>query len=146
MQDLYIWLNGAMFTAVAGFALLRDDHVRVDIFYRPASPRRKAVVDLIGVLLFLVRVLQEFLGSNIGVDTISTEIVAFVTQGADNFGRQRFVKNLHHIVAVGTVALGKRSFFDVLAGPLSEGFHVGQKRLIGHNVSLVSLIDLLNSA
>ena len=24
MQDLYIWLNGAMFTAVAGFALLRD--------------------------------------------------------------------------------------------------------------------------
>ena len=29
MQDLYIWLNGAMFTAVAGFALLRDDHVRV---------------------------------------------------------------------------------------------------------------------
>ncbi|MGR3572757.1 TRAP transporter small permease subunit [Brevirhabdus sp.] len=54
MQDLYIWLNGAMFTAVAGFALLRDDHVRVDIFYRPASPRRKAVVDLIGVLLFLL--------------------------------------------------------------------------------------------
>ncbi|MCV0351808.1 MAG: TRAP transporter small permease subunit [Nitratireductor sp.] len=54
MQDLYIWLNGAMFTAVAGFALLRNDHVRVDIFYRPASTRRKAVVDLIGVLLFLL--------------------------------------------------------------------------------------------
>jgi TRAP-type mannitol/chloroaromatic compound transport system permease small subunit len=54
MQDLYIWLNGAMFTAVAGFALLRNDHVRVDIFYRPASGRRKAVVDLIGVVLFLL--------------------------------------------------------------------------------------------
>lgn len=54
MQDLYIWLNGAMFTAVAGFALQRDDHVRVDIFYRPAGPRRKAVIDLIGVLLFLM--------------------------------------------------------------------------------------------
>ncbi|MBN8243929.1 TRAP transporter small permease subunit [Nitratireductor aquimarinus] len=54
MQDLYIWLNGAMFTAVAGFALLRNDHVRVDIFYRPASTRRKAVVDLIGVFLFLL--------------------------------------------------------------------------------------------
>ncbi|SLN12928.1 TRAP transporter small permease subunit [Oceanibacterium hippocampi] len=54
MQDLYIWLNGAMFTAVAGFALLRDDHVRVDIFYRPASIRRKAVVDLIGVCAFLL--------------------------------------------------------------------------------------------
>ncbi|NDV01162.1 TRAP transporter small permease subunit [Pseudoroseicyclus tamaricis] len=54
MQDLYIWLNGAMFTAVAGFALLRDDHVRVDIFYRTASRKRKAVVDLIGVLVFLL--------------------------------------------------------------------------------------------
>ncbi|MCR4264927.1 TRAP transporter small permease subunit [Nitratireductor sp. ZSWI3] len=54
MQDLYVWLNGAMFTAVAGFALLRNDHVRVDIFYRPASTRRKALVDLIGVILFLL--------------------------------------------------------------------------------------------
>lgn len=54
MQDLYVWLNGAMFTAVAGYALLRDDHVRVDIFYRPASLQRKALIDLIGVFIFLV--------------------------------------------------------------------------------------------
>ncbi|WP_322990167.1 TRAP transporter small permease subunit [Hoeflea sp.] len=54
MQDLYVWLNGAMFTAVAGFALLRNDHVRVDIFYRPASVRTKALTDLIGVFLFLL--------------------------------------------------------------------------------------------
>lgn len=54
MQDLYVWLNGAMFTAVAGFALFRDDHVRVDIFYRPASIRWKAIADMIGVCLFLL--------------------------------------------------------------------------------------------
>lgn len=54
MQDLYVWLNGAMFMAVAGYALLIDAHVRVDIFYRPASRRRKAVMDLIGVLVFLL--------------------------------------------------------------------------------------------
>ncbi|MGV8853116.1 MAG: TRAP transporter small permease subunit [Devosia sp.] len=53
MQDLYVWLSGAMFTGVAGFALLRDDHVRVDIFYRPASLRRKAMADLFGVVAFL---------------------------------------------------------------------------------------------
>lgn len=53
MQDLYVWLNGAMFTAVAGFALLRNDHVRVDILYRPAGLRWKATADLVGVLLFL---------------------------------------------------------------------------------------------
>jgi TRAP-type mannitol/chloroaromatic compound transport system permease small subunit len=54
MQDLYVWLAGALFTGVAGFALLRDDHVRVDIFYRPWSIRRKAIADMIGVLLFLL--------------------------------------------------------------------------------------------
>ena len=54
MQDLYVWLNGAMFTAVAGYALLKDEHVRVDIFYRPATIRTKAVIDLIGVFLFLL--------------------------------------------------------------------------------------------
>ena len=54
MQDLYVWLNGAMFTAVAGFALLRDDHVRVDIFYRPSRMRSRALADLIGVIFFLL--------------------------------------------------------------------------------------------
>jgi TRAP-type mannitol/chloroaromatic compound transport system permease small subunit len=54
MQDLYVWLNGAMFTAVAGYALFRNQHVRVDIFYRPASIRRKAIADLIGVCAFLL--------------------------------------------------------------------------------------------
>lgn len=54
MQDLYIWLNGVMFTAVAGYALLRNDHVRVDIFYRPASTRWKAIVDMVGVIVFLL--------------------------------------------------------------------------------------------
>lgn len=54
MQDLYVWLNGAMFTGVAGFALLRNDHVRVDILYRPAQDRTKALLDLIGVLVFLL--------------------------------------------------------------------------------------------
>jgi TRAP-type mannitol/chloroaromatic compound transport system permease small subunit len=54
MQDLYPWMNGVMFTAVAGYALYRNDHVRVDIFYRPASNLRKAWLDLIGCAIFLL--------------------------------------------------------------------------------------------
>ncbi len=54
MQDLYPWMNGVMFTAVAGYALYRDDHVRVDIFFRPASLVKKAWLDLLGVLIFLM--------------------------------------------------------------------------------------------
>ena len=54
MQDLYPWMNGVMFTAVAGYALYRNDHVRVDIFFRPASTLRKAWLDLLGVFIFLM--------------------------------------------------------------------------------------------
>ncbi|MCL4675045.1 MAG: TRAP transporter small permease subunit, partial [Pararhodobacter sp.] len=54
MQDLYPWLNGVMFTAVAAYALYHNDHVRVDIFYRPASNVKKAWMDLIGVVIFLL--------------------------------------------------------------------------------------------
>jgi TRAP-type mannitol/chloroaromatic compound transport system permease small subunit len=54
VQDLYVWVAGAMFTGVAGFALMRDDHVRVDIFYRPAPPKRKAIADILGVVFFLL--------------------------------------------------------------------------------------------
>lgn len=53
MQDLYVWLNGAMFMGIAGYTLMIDGHVRVDIFYRTAPPRRKAVIDLIGCVLFV---------------------------------------------------------------------------------------------
>jgi TRAP-type mannitol/chloroaromatic compound transport system permease small subunit len=53
LQDLYVWLNGAMFMGIAGYALLRDAHVRVDIFYREAPIRRRAIIDLLGVVLFI---------------------------------------------------------------------------------------------
>jgi TRAP-type mannitol/chloroaromatic compound transport system permease small subunit len=53
LQDLYVWLNGAMFMGIAGYALLRDAHVRVDIFYRDTPVRRRALVDIAGCLVFV---------------------------------------------------------------------------------------------
>lgn len=54
MQESVTYLHGAVFLLAGGYALLTDDHVRVDIFYREASPKRKAMVDLAGTYLFLV--------------------------------------------------------------------------------------------
>lgn len=54
MQDLYVWMNAVMFTGIAGYTLLKNGHVRVDIFYRKASARFKAWVDLIGFFIFMV--------------------------------------------------------------------------------------------
>lgn len=47
MYDL-VFLLGAAYT------LRHDAHVRVDVFYGKWSPRRKAIVNLIGTLFFLI--------------------------------------------------------------------------------------------
>ncbi len=54
MQESVTYFHGAAFLLAGGYALLTDDHVRVDIFYRDASPRQKAMVDLAGTYLFLL--------------------------------------------------------------------------------------------
>ena len=53
-QELVVYSHGLLFMLCVGYTLLQEGHVRVDIFYRDFSPRRKAAVDIMGVLLFLV--------------------------------------------------------------------------------------------
>lgn len=53
LQESVTYMHGAVFLLAGGYAALTDDHVRVDIFYRGASPRRKALIDLAGVYLLL---------------------------------------------------------------------------------------------
>jgi TRAP-type mannitol/chloroaromatic compound transport system permease small subunit len=53
LQDVVLYLHGALFLLGSAFALKRGAHVRVDIFYRNFSDSKKALVDLIGNLIFL---------------------------------------------------------------------------------------------
>ena len=54
MQELYVWTHALVFMLAAGYAFLRNAHVRVDIFYAAAKPRTKAWIDLFGVLFLLL--------------------------------------------------------------------------------------------
>lgn len=54
MQESIIYSHAAMFLLVAAWTLKNDGHVRVDIFYASAGPRRKAIVDLCGALVLLI--------------------------------------------------------------------------------------------
>ena len=56
MQESIVYMHGILFMIGAGYTLLHDGHVRVDIFYREASPKHKARVDLFGVFAFLLPV------------------------------------------------------------------------------------------
>jgi len=56
LQESITYLHGIVFMLGIAFTLQRGGHVRVDIFYRGFSPRRKALVDLLGGLVFLLPV------------------------------------------------------------------------------------------
>ncbi len=54
LQESVTWMHAAVFMLGAAYTLSCDEHVRVDVFYREMSRARKAWVDLIGVLIFLL--------------------------------------------------------------------------------------------
>ncbi len=53
-QELIIYLFAFLFMLGAAYTLSEDGHVRVDIFYRAAPPRQKALVNAVGVVVFLL--------------------------------------------------------------------------------------------
>ena len=56
VQESVTWMHACVFMLAAAYTLACDDHVRVDVFYRDMSPRRRAIVDLAGTVLFLLPV------------------------------------------------------------------------------------------
>ena len=54
VQELIMYGHAALFMLAAAWTLQVGGHVRVDIFYADASPRTKALVDLVGALVFLL--------------------------------------------------------------------------------------------
>jgi len=54
LQESIVYMHAIVFMGCAGFALVHNGHVRCDIFYGAASPRAKAVIDIIGTLIFLI--------------------------------------------------------------------------------------------
>lgn len=54
MQEMEWHLFAAMFLLGAAYTMREDANVRVDVFYARMSPRRKAVVDILGTLLFVI--------------------------------------------------------------------------------------------
>ena len=48
------YLFSATFLICAGYTLLRNEHVRIDVISNHLSPRARAVIDILGTLFFLL--------------------------------------------------------------------------------------------
>jgi TRAP-type mannitol/chloroaromatic compound transport system permease small subunit len=54
IQESVSYVHAIIFMLGLAYTLQRGGHVRVDIFYREFSARRKALIDLLGAALFLL--------------------------------------------------------------------------------------------
>ena len=54
LQESVVWMHAFVFMVGAAYTLQQEEHVRVDIFYRDMSPQRRAWVDAMGVVVFLL--------------------------------------------------------------------------------------------
>jgi TRAP-type mannitol/chloroaromatic compound transport system permease small subunit len=53
LQESVLYAHGGLFMLAAAWTLQVGGHVRVDIFYAQASSRTRAIVDLVGTIIFL---------------------------------------------------------------------------------------------
>ena len=53
LQESLTWMHAAVFMLGAAYTLQREEHVRVDIFYRKMSEQQRAWVNILGVLVFI---------------------------------------------------------------------------------------------
>ena len=56
VQESIWYMHAMLFMTGAGFALLQNAHVRVDVLYREARSRTRAMIDLLGGLFLLLPV------------------------------------------------------------------------------------------
>lgn len=56
LQESVTYMHAIVFMLGAAYALKHNDHVRVDVFYQNFSPKKKAVVNIVGFLCLLLPV------------------------------------------------------------------------------------------
>jgi TRAP-type mannitol/chloroaromatic compound transport system permease small subunit len=54
LPESVVYAHALAFTLAAAWTLKAGAHVRVDVFYRSASPRMRGIVDLLGTLFLLL--------------------------------------------------------------------------------------------
>lgn len=128
-QELEWHIFAFIFLIGAGCTLLRDGHVRVDIFYQQFSPKTQAWINLIGVLLFLIPGCYMIISTSMNFVHAS---YAVMEHSPDPGGiPYRWV--LKACIPVGFIlvllqglSLGIKSFFTIIGQPFSTGLEEGR--------------------
>ncbi len=114
MQESVVWMHAAVFMLAAAYTLKHDEHVRVDIFYREMSEARKAWVNLVGTVLFLLPVCVFLIWTSIDYVQVSWSI----REGSREAGGlpYPFVPLLKSLIPVTALLLALQGVADAIRG------------------------------
>ncbi len=120
-QELEWHLFAFIFLMGAGATLLKDGHVRVDIFYQKFGPRARAWINLLGVIFFLIPGCYMIIATSMKFAYNAFSIM----EGSPDPGGVpfRFIVKAcipagFILVLIQGIALGIRSFFTVIGRDL----------------------------
>ncbi|WP_339409133.1 TRAP transporter small permease subunit [Pseudomonas sp. EA_35y_Pfl2_R5] len=110
LQEAVLYSHALVFMGAAAWVLQRNGHVRVDIFYQKFSAKRKALVDSLGTLLFLLPVCL-FLGWA-SWDYVSNSWATL--EGSSESGGLKFVYLQKSIILVLVISLALQGISDLI--------------------------------
>lgn len=123
MQESLLYINSLIFLAGAGYTLSADEHVRVDIFYRDASPRYRAWVNFLGCLLFVAPLMNLIWRTTMPWVRSSWALLeGSIDAGGIHavFLLKSFVLLFVFFVSIAAFTLGARSLLFLLNIPVKE--------------------------
>lgn len=110
LQEAVLYGHALVFMGASAWVLQRNGHVRVDIFYQSFSQQRKALVDSLGTLLFLLPVCL-FLGWA-SWDYVSNSWATL--EGSSESGGLKFVYLQKSIILVLVISLVLQGISDLI--------------------------------
>jgi TRAP-type mannitol/chloroaromatic compound transport system permease small subunit len=122
-QEMEWHLFSFVFLVGAGYTLLKDGHVRVDIVYQQLGPKGRAVVNLIGVIFFLIPGCYMVVETSLDFVMSSWEVL----EGSPDPGGvpyrfivKSFIPIGFGLLLIQGVSLGLRSFLVLMGGDVGE--------------------------
>jgi len=123
VQEMEWHLFAFIFLMGAGYTLLKDGHVRVDIIYQRLTPKGQAWVNLLGVLLFLLPACYMVIATSLKFAHNSW----LTLEGSGDPGGLPFRFIIKSAIPIGFIlvalqglALGIRSFFTIRGQDLDK--------------------------
>ena len=119
VQESIWYLNAVLFMTGAGYALYADAHVRVDVIYRRARPRTKALVDLLGGLFLLLPVCVAMIWLSLGYVGRSWRILETSTEVSGLpliFALKTFIWVFAVLVGLQGIAMIGRAYLAIRGG------------------------------